>query len=180
MSFLFQCRLHPAVRLLVSILCLQCCLWSSVKALSWAEALQMAVEAAQGRADIRRETERISSPAVPSPSQRWKVSWASSHNTRSLFTSVSFYSSRTTPLFDNCHHDESILTLHRCPPSTSLHTHLVLPLSFKALIQLIVQLKDFFQGPHFKVYPSLCNLSFPLALFVVCFSQCLIVDLNGI
>lgn len=45
-----------------------------MKALSRVEALQMAAEAAQGRADsIRRDTERIFSLAVLCPSQSWKV-----------------------------------------------------------------------------------------------------------
>lgn len=49
----------------------------------------MVVEQAQGEAhEEREEREYIFSPAVSSPSQRWKVSRASSHKTRRLYTSV--------------------------------------------------------------------------------------------
>lgn len=73
----------------------------------------------RGKAHIYEQRAHISSPAVSSPSQRWKVSRAPSRRTLSLslFTLQSrFYSGSTTTLFDNCHRDESIWTLCRHPP----------------------------------------------------------------
>lgn len=48
-------------------------------------------------AGLKHMWECISSPAVPSPSQRWKVNRASSHKPRSLYTSV--------PLLFQQHHN---------------------------------------------------------------------------
>lgn len=86
-SFLFVGILH------IVQCCLRYCLINSPR---WAEAPEMAVERAQVWSTCEKR-ECISSPAVPSPSQRWKVNRASSHKPRSLYTSV--------PLLFQQHHN---------------------------------------------------------------------------
>lgn len=66
-----------------------------------------------------------------------------------------FYSSSTTVLFDNCHHDESIWTLHRQTP----HHHLPrAALEFLNTDPADSPVKVSSQGLHFTVYPSLSTI----------------------